>query len=154
VPIIMTATAIGLLLTTVWAAALGQNASASLFAVFFGFYGSYAALLLGLTHNWYGIPAADATRATEAWLVCWLATIALLTLTTLRLPWSFTLLLGLVDVALILLLLGVSTGDTTWTRAGGIVVFAFIAVAAYLYVDIMESETGGSGLPLGKPLRT
>jgi succinate-acetate transporter protein len=152
IPTIMTATAIGLLLTTVWAAALGQNAAASLFAVFFGFYGSYAALALGLTHNWYGIPADQIVRTEEVWLICWLFTIFMLTLATLRLPWSFTLLLGLVDVALVLLLIGAQNGNTAVTHAGGIIVFLFVAVAVYLYVDIMWSETGGKGLPLGKPV--
>lgn len=152
IPIIMTATAVGLLLTTIWAAALGQNASASLFAVFFGFYGSYAALVLGLTHGWFGVPADQATKATEMWLICWLATIGLLTLTTLRLPWSFTLLLGLVDVALVALLIGTITANVLWTHIGGGIVFAFIAVAAYLFVDTMDTETGGTGLPLGDPI--
>lgn len=151
-PIIMTATAVGLLITTIWAAALGQNASASLFAVFFGFYGSYAALVLGLAHNWFGIPAADAVKTTELWLICWLATIVMVTVLTLRLPWSFTLLLGLVDVALVLLLIGTSTGEEAWTRAAGVVVFAFVAVAGYLYADIMSSETGGPSFPLGRPI--
>lgn len=153
IPIIMTATAIGLLITTIWAAALGQNASASLFAVFFGFYASYAALVVGLTHNWFAIPAAEAGRVTEMWILCWLVTIVMLTLATLRLPSSFTLLLGLVDVALVLLYLGSSTGKSAWTTLGGVVVFLFIAVAVYLYFDIMNSETGGKGLPLGRPLR-
>lgn len=99
------ATAMGLLITTVWAAALGQNASTSLFAVFFGFYASYAAFVLGVVHGWYGIAPSGVTKATDAWLICWLGPIMLLTLTTLRLPWSFTLLLGLVHVALVLLYL-------------------------------------------------
>lgn len=152
IPIIMTATAVGLLITTIWASALGQNASASLFAVFFGFYGSYAALVLGLSHNWYAIPAGQVTRTTELWLICWLATIAILTAATLRLPSSFTLLLGLVDVALVLLLVGTVKGNATITHLGGYVVFAFVAVAVYLYFDVMSTETGGRGLPLGKPL--
>jgi succinate-acetate transporter protein len=152
IPIIMTATAVGLLLATIWAAALGQNASSTLFAVFFGFYGSYAALALGLTHNWYGIPADQIVKTQEVWLICWLGTIALLTATTLRLPWSFTLLLGLVDVALVFLLMGTSKASTTWIHAGGAVVWAFIAVAVYLFIDIMSKETGGKGLPLGRPL--
>jgi succinate-acetate transporter protein len=152
IPIIMTATAIGLLIATIWAAALAQNASATLFAVFFGFYGSYAALLLGLNHNWFAIPADQVTKTVELWLICWLGTIVLLTLTTLRLPWSFTLLLGLVDVALALLLVGTARGSDTWTHAGGAVVWGFVAVAVYLYIDIMSKETGGKGLPLGRPL--
>jgi hypothetical protein len=151
-PIMIMATAIGLLLTTIWAAALGQNASASLFAVFFGFYGSYAAFVLGLYHGWFAIAPHEFTRATEAWLICWFVVIMMMTLTTMRLPWSFTLLLGLVDLALVLLYEGTASGSTTWTRAGGVVVFMFIAVAMYLFVDVMSSETGGKRLPLGRPI--
>jgi hypothetical protein len=151
-PIMIMATAIGLLITTIWAAALGQNASASLFAVFFGFYGSYAAFVLGVVHGWYGISPHEVTKATEAWLIVWFVTIMMMTLTTMRLPRSFTLLLGLVDVALVLLYVGTSSGHASWTHIGGVVVFLFIAVAVYLFVDIMDSETGGKGLPLGRPI--
>lgn len=152
IPIMIMATAMGLLITTIWAAALGQNASASLFAVFFGFYASYAAFVLGVVHGWYGISPTEVTKATEAWLICWFATIMMMTLTTMRLPWSFTLLLGLVDIALVLLYVGTSTGNASWTHIGGAVVFMFILVAVYLFVDIMDSETGGKGLPLGRPI--
>ncbi|NKQ58219.1 hypothetical protein HFP15_35745 [Amycolatopsis sp. K13G38] len=152
--IVSTCTAIGLLITTIWAAALGQNASASLFAVFLGFYGSYAALALGMTHGWFGTSAASATEAQVAWLWCWLITIIMVTLVTLRLPSSFTLLLGLVDVALAALLAGTLTGSTSLIRVGGVIVFAFVAVAVYLYADLMFTETGGRGLPLGRPLIT
>ena len=152
--ILSTCTALGLLIATVWAAALGQTASASLFAVFFGFYASYAALSLGLSHGWFGSSAVSATDAQVTWLWCWLITIVILTLVTLRLPSSFTLLLGLVDVALVLLLAGTMTGATSLIRAGGGVVFAFVAVSVYLYADLMSTETGGRGLPLGRPLLT
>ncbi|WIX75679.1 GPR1/FUN34/YaaH family transporter [Amycolatopsis carbonis] len=152
--ILSTCTAMGLLITTVWAAALGQNASASLFAVFFGFYASYAALTLSLAHGWFGTSVVSATDAQVAWLLSWLITIVMLTLVTLRLPSSFTLLLGLVDIALALLLAGTMTGATSLTRAGGAVVFAFVAVSVYLYADLMSTETGGRGLPLGRPLLT
>ncbi|MEU1600526.1 GPR1/FUN34/YaaH family transporter [Streptomyces sp. NPDC005708] len=152
--ILSTCTAVGLLITTAWAAALGQNASASLFAVFFGFYASYAALALGLSHGWFGTSAGSVTDAQAAWLWCWLITIVMVTLVTLRLPSSFTLLLGLVDVALALLLAGTMTGATILIRVGGAVVFAFVAVSVYLYADLMFTETGGRGLPLGRPLIT
>ena len=151
-PTILAATAVGLLITTIWAAALGQNVSASLFAVFFGFYGSYVVLTLGLGHDWYSIPADEVSATVAVWLICWLVTIALLTVVTLRLPSSFTLLLGLVDVALVLLLIGNLTGVAGWDRAGGVVVFAFIAVGVYLYLDLASTQTGGKGLPLGRPL--
>lgn len=152
IPIILTATSVGLLITTIWAAALGQNASASLFAVFFGFYSSYAALGLGLGNGWYTIAAPDQATAQAVWLICWLVTITLVTATTLRLPSSFTALLSLVVVTLALLLAATLTGISALTYAGGVVVFLFIALAAYLYADIMSQETGGRGLPLGKPI--
>jgi hypothetical protein len=38
-----------------------------------GFWLSYAVLVLGLTHNWFGIPAAAAQATQELFLVSWLA---------------------------------------------------------------------------------
>jgi succinate-acetate transporter protein len=152
--ILSTCTAVGLLITTIWAAALGQNVSASLFGVFFGFYASYAALALGLSHGWFGTSAVSATDAQISWLWCWLITIILVTLVTLRLPSSLTLQLGLVDIALALLLAGTISGANSLIRVGGAFVFAFVAVSVYLYADLMLTETGGRGLPLGRPLIT
>jgi succinate-acetate transporter protein len=151
-PSILTATAIGLLITTVWAAALGQNATSSIFAVFFGFYASYAALSLGLTHNWFGVAASAAARTEEVWFICWLVTIGVLTLASFRLPLAFTALFVLVDIALALLLASVAEGSPGLEKAGAVVVFAFIAEAIYLYLDVMNQATGGKALPLGKPL--
>ena len=125
VPILLSATAVGLLIATIWAAALGQNVNATVYGVFFGFYGSYAALSLGLTHDWFGIAAADADQTTALWLGSWLLTIGLLTVLLLRLPWTYPLLLF---------------------------VFVFVAFAAYFYVASLWEETGGRSLPLGRPL--
>lgn len=152
-PTILTATAIGLLITTIWAAALGQNASAGLFGVFFGFYASYAALAMGLINGWYGFTAEDVLAAQVVWFVSWIVTLVLLTITTLHFPWTYTLLLILVDVALLLLLLGATNSSTALTRAGGVLIIAFIALAAYLYIDAMDREVGHRGLPIGNPLR-
>ncbi|MCK9930580.1 GPR1/FUN34/YaaH family transporter [Frankia sp. Mgl5] len=152
IPVIMTATSLGLLVATVWAVALGQSAPASLFAVFTGFFASYAAFVLGLGHNWYNIPVDQVAKATELWLISWLVTVVLLTVGLLRLPSIFTLLLGLVDAALLLLLLGTTNTSTALTHAGGYVVFAVVAVATYLYVGILFAETGGKAFPLGKPV--
>ncbi|WP_248243329.1 GPR1/FUN34/YaaH family transporter [Microbacterium kunmingense] len=152
-PTILTATAIGLLITTIWAAALGQNLSASLFGVFFGFYASYAALALGLINGWFGIAPADVQTAQVTWFLSWIITLVLLTITTLSFPWTYTLLLVLVDMALIVLLWGLVGSNTTVTYTGGVLVFLFIALASYLYVDAMEREAGKPGLPVGAPLR-
>lgn len=152
VPILLSATAVGLLLATIWAAALSQNVNATVYGVFFGFYASYAVLSLGLTHGWFGIAAADAGQTVALWLGSWLLTIGLLTILVLRLPWTYPLLLAIVDVALVLLLVGNLTGSTVATHAGGWFVFAFVALAGYYYVAALWEETGGRPLPLGRPL--
>ena len=63
-PIILTATSIGLFMATTWAASLGQSAVASVFGIFAGFWLSYAVLVIGLTHGWFGIaPERGAVRS-------------------------------------------------------------------------------------------
>ncbi len=152
IPIIMTATAFGQALAAAWAARLGQNAVAAIFGIFTGFWTSYAALVLGLTHNWFGITPEAAVRTQELFLGSWLAVIVLLTVSTLRLPGAFTLLFSLIDLALLLVLLGTSQASTGLSKAGGFVVFSFAAVGAYLFLDAMGQATGGKALPLGRPV--
>ena len=119
VPILLSATSIGLLLATIWAAALGQNVNATVYGVFFGFYASYAVLSLGLGHGWFGISAADAGPTVSLWLVSWLVTIGLLTVLLLRLPWTYPAVLLVVDAALVALLIGNATGSAVATQTGG-----------------------------------
>jgi len=152
IPIIMTATGFGQAVAATWAARLGQNAVASIFGIFTGFWTSYAALVLGLTHNWFGVTAADAVRTQELFLGSWLVLIVLLTAATLRLPAAFTLLFALIDLALLLVLLGTAQASTALVKAAGFTVFSFVAVGAYLFLDSMNQATGGRALPLGKPM--
>jgi succinate-acetate transporter protein len=152
IPIIMTATGFGQAVAAIWAAMIGQNAVASIFGIFTGFWTSYAALVLGLTHGWFGVTDANAVRTQELFLSSWLVLIVLLTAATLRLPSAFTLLFALIDLALLLVLLGTAQGSTTLVKAGGLTVFSFAAVGAYLFVDSMNQATGGRALPLGKPV--
>jgi succinate-acetate transporter protein len=151
-PVILAATCLGLLIGTIWAAALGQNIVATLYAVFLGFYLSYGVMQLGLAHDWFHIAPSDAGQVVQVYLICWIFVIVMLTLATLPLPWTFTLLLALVDGALALLLVSVMTGSTLARlgAAGG--VGAFTLVAVYLYFHVMSVAFGGRGLPLGRPL--
>jgi hypothetical protein len=152
VPIILTATSIGLFLATIWAAAVGQTAVASVFGIFGGFWLSYAILSLGLNHNWFGIPLTSVRSTLELFLVSWLVVMVMLTLATLRLPLAFTLVFLLVDVALVLLFAGFNAipASTGLLQAAGWVIMAFAAVGAYLYYDTVSQATGGSSLPLGR----
>ena len=151
-PIILTATSIGLFLATIWAASLGQTAVASVFGIFAGFWLSYAVLVIGLTHNWFGIAPASVQATQELFLVAWLVVMVMLTLATLRLPLAFTAVFALVDVALLLVFLGVNQTSTGLLNAGGYVALAFAAVGVYLYFDTVSQATGGPTLPLGNPL--
>jgi hypothetical protein len=153
VPIVLTATSIGLFLATIWAAAVGQTAVASVFGIFGGFWLSYAVLSLGLNHNWFAIPLTSTRVTLELFLISWLVVVLMLTLATLRLPMAFTLVFLLVDVALVLLFAGFNAipASRGLLQAGGWVILAFAAVGVYLFFDTVSQATGGSSLPLGKP---
>jgi uncharacterized protein len=152
IPIIMTATGIGQVISAIWAANLAQNAVAAIFGIFSGFWLSYAALVLGLTHNWFGITATAVVPTEKLFLLSWLIVIVLLTLVSLRLPAVFTVLFVLIDLALLFVLLGTAGASTGETHTGGYLVFAFVIVGAYIFVDAMNSATGGRALPLGRPV--
>jgi succinate-acetate transporter protein len=151
IPIILTATSIGLFMATIWSASLGQSAVASVFGIFAGFWLSYAVLVLGLTHNWFGVAPASVQATQELFLVAWLVVIVMLTLATLRLPVAYTALFALVDLALLLVFLGVNETSTGLLKAAGYVVFVFAALGVYLYASNASTATGGPALPLGKP---
>ena len=50
--IILGATTVGLIITTIWAAALGQSAVAAVFGIFAAFWASYFLLVTGLIRAW------------------------------------------------------------------------------------------------------
>ena len=149
-PIILAATGLGLMVAAVWAALLNQSAVASVFGIFTGFWWSYAVLVLGLTHNWFGVSAAAATSTQGLFLISWLVIIVMLTLATLRLPVAFTVLFLLIDVALALVLISTLQGSASLAKVGGVVVLVFAAVGVYLYFGSTSQATGGPALPLGR----
>lgn len=153
IAIIAGATAMGLIIATIWAAAIGQSAVASIFGIFSGFWLSYAALVLGLTNNWFGIPAEAAVKTQGLFLISWLVIVVMLTLGTLRLPLAFSVLFALIDVALLAVLIGTLNGSSGWLKLGGVVVLLFAGVGVYLYLGVAAAATGGKPLPLGSPVQ-
>ena len=152
IPIILAATGIGQVIAAIWSAALAQNAVASIFAIFAGFWISYSILVIGLTHNWYGITEEDAVGSQKLFLLTWLIAVIVLTLVTLRLPLVFSVLFVLVDLALLFVFLGTANASTGLTAVGGYFVFAFTLVGVWLFASAMSEETGGKPLPMGGPL--
>jgi succinate-acetate transporter protein len=152
IPIILAATGIGLLISAVWAAALGQTLVACIFGLFAGFWLSYSVLVIGLNHNWFAIPPADVTHTIASFQISWAIVMGALTLATLRLPVVFTAIVGLVVVALVLLIFGTLNTDTTLTKAAGVVAFGFAALGVYAFLGAASAATGGKAYPLGPPL--
>ena len=156
--IILAATALGLLLAAVWAAAVGQSAVAAVFGIFGTFWLSYVMLVLGLDHNWFAITVTAVLATVRLFLLSWLIVVLMLTLATLRLPAAFTVLFALVSLALLLLLLAweetspLGVPSSGLLKTGGYVVLVFAALGVYLFFGAASAGTGGKGLPLGKPL--
>src|SRR5215470_14056640 len=70
-PIILTATAIGMFIAAIWAAAIGQSTVAGINGTFAGFWLSYAVLVLGLTHNWFAIALPAIVASEKLFLIAW-----------------------------------------------------------------------------------
>jgi succinate-acetate transporter protein len=150
--IILGATTVGLIITTIWAAALGQSAVATVFGIFAAFWLSYFLLVTGLIRAWFGILPRDATSTLELFLITWLVVVVMLTLATLRLPVSFTVVFVLVALTVLLVLLGTEQASTGLTKTAGYVLLAAAAVGVYLFFNSLSLATGGKALPLGRPL--
>jgi succinate-acetate transporter protein len=151
-PIILAATAAGLFISAIWAMGLGQSAVAVVLGVLAGFWLSYGFLLLGLMHGWFGVGLLDLRSSQELFLTAWIVVFSMLTLATLRLALGFSAMIFLVDVALILVLVGVANTSTNWLMAGGAVVFLFAAVGIYIFFGTASVATGGKPFPLGRPV--
>jgi succinate-acetate transporter protein len=157
--IIVAATALGLLLSAIWAAAVGQSAVAAVFGIFGTFWLSYGALVLGLDHSWFAIVPTAAIATVKLFLLTWLIIIAMLTLATLRLPLAFTAVFTLICVALLLLYLAfdqsspLGVPSSGLLKTGGWVVLAFAALGVYLFFSAAAAGTGGKALPLGRPIQ-
>jgi len=156
--IILAATALGLILAAIWAAAVGQSAVAAIFGIFGTFWLSYAVLVVGLDHNWFAITVTAVLATVRLFLISWLIVILMLTLATLRLPAAFSVLFALVSLALLFLLLAweetspLGVPSSGLLKTGGYVVLVFAALGVYLFFGASSAGTGGKGLPLGKPL--
>jgi succinate-acetate transporter protein len=151
-PIIFAGTGLGLVVATIWSASLGQTMVAGVFGLFAGFWLSYAALVLGLNHNWFAIPAPNVERSIALFLISWGVVMFSLTLASVRLPLAYTLVFALVVIALVLLIFGTLNADTTLNKAAGYVVLAFGALGLYLFLNTASIATGGRPYPLGRPL--
>jgi succinate-acetate transporter protein len=150
-PIVFAATGLGLVVTTVWAAALGQTFVATVLGAFACFWISYAALVLGLAHNWYGIPPTAILHTIGQFLIAWDIVIFMLFLVSLRIPLLFSLILGAGVVGVTFITIGVLASSSGAQRVGGVFVLVFAALGYYGYLGTAIVSVGGKPLPFGKP---
>ncbi len=149
---ILIAASLALFLATIWAARIGENASAGFFGVLASFFMSYAVLVLGLTHNWFGIAPTAVAGTQKIFVISWIVVVALLMLAALRLPVAFLALFTVAEAALVLDLVGIINTSANLTKAAGWVIMAFAALAVYLFASTASKAAGGKEFPLGKPL--
>ena len=153
-PIVYTATGLGVLITTIWAAALGQTFVAAVFGAFTGFWLSYAAFVLGLAHNWYAIPHTQVAHTAAQFLIAWAIVIFMLAVVSVYIPSSFTMILSSALVAVILLIVANLDGSTVLPKVAGGFILLFSAIGFYDFVATGIESVGGRPLSLGPPLRT
>ncbi len=152
VPIVLAATGLGLVVATIWALALGQTMVAGVYGLFAGFWLSYALLLLGLLHKWFLVPSANVTHVEALFLITWAVVMACLTIASVRLPFAFTAVFGLVVLALVLLVPATLNASASLTHIAGMVVLAFAALGLYLFLGSASTALGGPSYPLGRPV--
>lgn len=153
VPILLLGTALLQFVTAVWAFMLGQSLVTAIFGLFSAIAFSLSALLLGLNHNWFAIPAADVSGVEALFTISWGVVFILLTLHMLRLPLVYPAIMVLVLAALGLLSAAYLTGNANLVKAGGAAILAFVAIGVYAWVNVGSEATGGRAWPpLGRPL--
>ena len=75
-----------------------------------------------------------------------------LTLATLRLPLAFTAGFLFVDIVVALVLAYDLSGTQLYATLGGVGVFVFCAIFAYIWFDGMGQELGAKPMGMGSPM--
>lgn len=151
-PVILGATATGMFIAAIWAAAIGQSVVAGLNGTFAGYFLSDALLQLGLIHGWLGITPAAAAGTVKLYLISWLVVVVMITIATLLMPRAFTVLFLLVDVAVFLELLGTVQASAGPIKAAGYLALVLAAVGAYMFIGQASQANGRKAFPLGRPV--
>lgn len=154
IPIVVFATGLGLAMSTVWAALLGQTMVAGITGTFGGFWLSFGALLEGLTHNWYGLLPTVVAQVQEVFFISWAALFLFLLVPCLRLPAIYPTIVGLVVVALALAAASAHSGNATVLKIAGYLILAFAFCGFYAFVNVGLTAMGARKPfpPLGRPL--
>jgi succinate-acetate transporter protein len=155
IAILLGCTGLFLLLSTWWAASAGQSFVACFAGTFGGFWIGYSILVLGVLHGWFIIPPAAIANTVVMFACTFAIFFVFLTLASLRLPIIYTLIFGLVVLALCLVAAAYSMTpiSTNTLKVAGYVVFVFAALGMSLSWTVMNLSLGGPVFPpLGPPV--
>lgn len=150
-PAILFSSGLFLLVACIWASRLAASAVAAIFGTFSAFWLSLGVLVAAITNGWMGLTADSAPLPT--FLLAWLIVFVALTLATLRLPLVFSVGFVFVDITVALVLAFALTGTQLYATLGGVCVFIFCAVFAYIWFDGMGQELGGKAMSMGSPIQ-
>jgi len=147
--IILMCTGLFLLVSTIWAAAVGQSFVAAFAGTFGAFWLSYGVLVLALLHDWFLIPPEDVQRTVAVFAIAFASFFFFLTLASLRLPIIYTLIFGLVVVALCFVAAAylMTPIDTDLLKIAGYIVFVFAGLGMSLSWTVMNLSLGGPAFP-------
>jgi uncharacterized protein len=148
VPILVVAV-IGEIVAARWAYRDGQTDFGRIFIAFAGFWLTYVGLVLGLSHEWFGVAPEESTMAIVLFMVTWLTVMILVTLANLEMPLVITLTLLALDVALVLLVTGTLVGMDMLFSAAATALFISAALACYACVATTGPTALRRILPVG-----
>jgi hypothetical protein len=151
-PIVLAATGLGVFITTLWSAMLGQTFVAAVFGAFTGFWWSYAVMVLGLGHNWFGIPASQVSHAVAQFLFAWAIVIACLAVVSTRVPSTYTAILTSALIAVCLLIVSTLDSSATLTKIAGVFTLVYSVLGFYAFVAQAMVSVDGPAMPLGTPV--
>ena len=149
-PAVLFSSGLFLLVATIWCTHVGNSLVAGIFGTFSAFWLSLGFLIAALTNGWLGL--ATGNKALPTFLIAWLVVFVALTVATLRLPLAFTAGFVFVDIVVALVLAFALTGTQIYATLGGIGVFVFCAIFAYIWFDGMGQELGAKPMAMGNPM--
>jgi succinate-acetate transporter protein len=151
--VILGCTGVFLVLSTIWAAAAGQSFVAAFAGTFGAFWIAYALLVLAIIHDWFAFSALtdarDLQRTVASFAIAFAAFFFVMTLVSLLLPIIYTLIIGLVTVALCLVAAAylMTPIDENILKTAGYVVFVFAGLGMWLSWTRMNLSLGGPAFP-------
>lgn len=148
IPIIAGFCGIALFTSSWWSLLLGESRLAATFGTVSGFFFSLAALLLGLYHNWYVIPASGVPSAEEIFYIVWCCCFIALFVPFLRFPLIYPLTVFLVVTLLALAATAVFTGSSTIQTAAGAATLSVSFLLFWEWLNVTMTSVGMSKVPL------